>query len=60
VLASYIVMVGGVLPWAFSPLLLHEQMSVLVVLLMSANLIAGVMLLPALIAWTRPRFLTRW
>jgi len=60
VFASYVVMVAGVLPWAFSPLLFHNQMSVLLILLMSANLIAGVMLMPALIAWMRPRFLTRW
>lgn len=59
VLASYVVMVGGILPWAFSPLLFHNQMSILLILLMSANLIAGVLLLPALIAWTRPRFLVR-
>jgi predicted RND superfamily exporter protein len=59
VLASYVVMVGGILPWAFSPLLFHNQMSILLILLMSANLIAGVLLLPALIAWTRPRFLLR-
>ena len=60
VLASYIVMVGGILPWAFSPLLLHEQMSILMILLMGANLIAGVMLLPALIASTRPRFIVHF
>lgn len=57
VLATYLVMVGGLLPWAFSPLLFHKQMSILLILLMSANLIAGVLLLPALIAWTRLRFL---
>ena len=34
-------------------------MSILLILLMSANLIAGVLLLPALIAWTRPHFLLR-
>ncbi|HTW88867.1 MAG TPA: MMPL family transporter [Candidatus Binataceae bacterium] len=59
VLASYVVMVGGILPWAFSPLLFHNQMSILLILLMSANLIAGVLLLPALIAWIQPRFLLR-
>ncbi len=59
VFVGYLVMIGGVLPWAFSPLLFHNQMSVLLILLMSANLIAGVMLLPALIARLRPRFLTR-
>ena len=60
VFASYMVMVAGVLPWAFSPLLFHNQMSVMLILLMSANLIAGVMLTPALIAWLRPRFLLRY
>ena len=59
VFATYLVMVGGMLPWAFSPLLFHNQMSILLILLMSTNLIAGVLLLPALIAWLRPRFLVR-
>jgi predicted RND superfamily exporter protein len=59
VFATYLVMVGGMLPWAFSPLLFHNQMSILLILLMSANLVAGVLLLPALISWLRPRFLVR-
>jgi len=35
-------------------------MSILMILLMGANLIAGVMLLPALIASTRPRFIVHF
>jgi hypothetical protein len=27
---------------------------------MTANLIAGLLILPAVIAWTRPRFITRY
>jgi predicted RND superfamily exporter protein len=60
VFATYVVMVGGMLPWVFSPLLFHNEMSVMLILLMSANLIAGVLILPAVIAWTRPRFITRY
>jgi predicted RND superfamily exporter protein len=60
VFATYVVMVGGVLPWVFSPLLFHNEMSVLLILLMSANMIAGLLILPAVIAWTRPRFITRY
>jgi hypothetical protein len=35
-------------------------MSVLLILLMTTNLIAGLLLLPALIAWIRPAFITRY
>ncbi|MGH7907485.1 MAG: efflux RND transporter permease subunit [Candidatus Binataceae bacterium] len=56
---TFLVMVGGILSWTFSPLLFHYQMSVLLILLMSANLIAGVLILPALIVLVRPGFLTR-
>jgi len=54
------VMVGGILPWAFSPLLFHNEMSVLLIFLMGTNMIAGVMILPAYIAWRQPRFITRY
>jgi len=60
VFATFVVMVGGMLPWVFSPLLFHNEMSVLLILLMSANMIAGLLILPAVIAWTRPRFITRY
>jgi predicted RND superfamily exporter protein len=57
-LAGYGVLAGGMLPWIFSPLLFHHQMSVLLILMMTSNLVAGVFMLPALIAWSQPRFLT--
>src|SRR5229473_3083781 len=60
VFATFAVMVAGMLPWVFSPLLFHNEMSVLLILLMSANMIAGLLILPAVIAWTRPRFITRY
>jgi predicted RND superfamily exporter protein len=60
VFATFLMMVGGLLPWVFSPLLFHNEMSVLLILLMSANMIAGLLILPAVIAWTRPRFITRY
>lgn len=60
VFSTFAVMVGGMLAWVFSPLLFHSEMSVLLILLMSTNLIVGVLILPALIAWRRPRFITRY
>jgi predicted RND superfamily exporter protein len=60
VFSTYAVMVGGMLAWMFSPLLFHSEMSILLILLMSTNLVAGLLIMPALIAWTRPRFLTRY
>jgi predicted RND superfamily exporter protein len=54
------VMAGGIVPWIFSPVLFHTEMSVMLVLLMAANLIVGLFILPAFIAWVRPRFLTRF
>ena len=59
VFSTFAVMVGGILPWVFSPLLFHNEMSVLLIFLMGTNMIAGVMILPAYIAWRRPRFITR-
>ncbi len=53
-------MVGGMLPWLFSPLLFHTEMSSLMILLMSANLIVGLFILPAFIASRRSRFITRY
>jgi predicted RND superfamily exporter protein len=53
-------MVGGILPWVFSPLLFHNEMSVLLIFLMGTNMIAGVLILPSYIAWRRPRFITRY
>jgi predicted RND superfamily exporter protein len=60
VFGTFAVMVGGIIPWVFSPLLFHNEMSVLLILLMSANLIVGVLILPGLIAWSRPRFVMRY
>jgi predicted RND superfamily exporter protein len=60
VFSTFAVMVGGIFAWVFSPLLFHSEMSLLLILLMTTNLIAGLLLLPALIAWRRPRFITRY
>jgi len=60
VFITFAVMVGGIIPWVFSPLLFHNEMSVLLILLMGANLVAGLLILPGLIAWVRPRFITRY
>jgi hypothetical protein len=60
VFSTFAVMVGGILPWVFSPLLFHNEMSVLLIFLMGTNMIAGVLILPSYIAWRRPRFITRY
>jgi predicted RND superfamily exporter protein len=60
VFSTFAVMVGGILPWAFSPLLFHNEMSLLLIFLMGTNMIAGVLILPAYIAWRRPNFITRY
>ncbi len=60
VFSTFAVMVGGMLPWAFSPLLFHNEMSVLLIFLMGTNMIAGVLILPAFIAWRRPKFIARY
>jgi predicted RND superfamily exporter protein len=60
VFSTFAVMVGGILPWAFSPLLFHNEMSVLLIFLMGTNMIAGVLILPAYIAWRHPAFITRY
>jgi uncharacterized protein len=60
VFSTFAVMVGGILPWAFSPLLFHNEMSVLLIFLMATNMIAGVLILPAYIAWRKPSFVMRY
>jgi uncharacterized protein len=60
VFCTFAVMVGGILAWVFSPLLFHSEMSILLILLMGANMLVGLLILPALIALRRPRFLTRY
>jgi len=60
VFSTFAVMIGGILPWAFSPLLFHNEMSVLLIFLMGTNMIAGVLILPAFIAWRRPAFIARY
>ncbi|MBV8362034.1 MAG: MMPL family transporter, partial [Deltaproteobacteria bacterium] len=60
VFVTFAVMVGGIVPWVFSPLLFHNEMSVLLILLMAANLVVGLVILPGYISWRRPRFVTRY
>jgi predicted RND superfamily exporter protein len=60
VFMTFAVMIGGILPWAFSPLLFHNEMSVLLIFLMGTNMIAGVLILPTFIAWRRPHFIARY
>ncbi len=57
VLATFAVIIGGLAPWVFSPVLFHNEMSVLLIILMFTNVIMGLSILPAYIAWARPRFI---
>jgi predicted RND superfamily exporter protein len=57
VFTTFVVIVGAIIPWAFSPMLFHNSMSVLLTFLMCTNMIAGVLILPAYIAWAHPRFI---
>jgi hypothetical protein len=43
-------MVGGILLWAFSPLLFHNETAVLVIFLMGTNMVAGALILATFIA----------
>jgi predicted RND superfamily exporter protein len=56
VFATFSVIVAGLAPWVFSPVLFHNEMSVLLMILMFTNMVVGVFILPAYIAWARPRF----
>jgi uncharacterized protein len=60
VFSTFAVMIGGILPWAFSPLRFHNEMAVLLIFLMFTNMVAGVLVLPAYIAWRRPKFICRY
>ena len=60
VVSTFIVIIGGILPWVFSPILFHNEMSVLLILLMVTNLFAGFVIIPSIIAWMRPRFMLRY
>jgi uncharacterized protein len=57
VLATFSVIVGGLVPWIFSPVLFHNEMSILLIILMFTNVIMGLSILPAYIAWARPQFI---
>jgi predicted RND superfamily exporter protein len=54
---TFLVMIGGIFPWMFSPLLFHSQMSALLVFLMGTNMIAGCIILPCYLSWARPKFI---
>jgi predicted RND superfamily exporter protein len=53
---TFLVMIGGIFPWMFSPLLFHSQMSTLLIFLMGTNMIAGCIVLPCYLSWARPKF----
>jgi predicted RND superfamily exporter protein len=60
VFTTFLVMVGGIFPWAFSPVAFHNGMSVLLMFLMATNMIAGVLVLPSYISFARPRFISQY
>jgi predicted RND superfamily exporter protein len=51
VLATFSVIVGGLTPWMFSPVLFHSQMAVLLIILMFTNLVMGLSILPVDVVW---------
>jgi len=59
VLSTFCVMVGGILPWVFSPAQFHHQMAVLLTILLVTNVLAGLWIVPAFISWSSPGFITR-
>lgn len=59
VLSTFCVMIGGILPWAFSPALFHHHMGELLTVLLVTNVLAGVWILPAFISWSGPGSITR-
>lgn len=58
VFQTFMVMVVGIVPWVFSPMLFHFQMGTLLLFLMATNMVAGVLVLPAYLNWARPRFVS--
>jgi predicted RND superfamily exporter protein len=59
-LSSFCVMLGGLLPWVFSPFLLHHQMSIVLIILLIANVLASLWITAAFISWWKPDFITRY
>lgn len=57
VFSTFMVMIGGIFPWIFSPLLFHNEMSTLLIFLMACNMVAGVMILPCYLQIARPKFM---
>jgi predicted RND superfamily exporter protein len=53
---TFLVMIGGIFPWIFSPLLFHSEMSTLLIFLMGTNMVAGCIILPCYLSWARPKF----
>ncbi len=53
---TFLVMIGGIFPWTFSPLLFHSEMSTLLIFLMGTNMIAGCIILPCYLSLARPKF----
>lgn len=59
VFSTAIVIIGGIVPWVFSPMLFHNEMSLLLILLMVTNLAVGLLIVPSLMLWLCPRSLLR-
>ncbi len=54
-----VMMSASVFFWWFSPLRFQAEMGLLLAILMSVNMLVGVLLLPALIHMFKPKFMTR-
>jgi predicted RND superfamily exporter protein len=60
VLSTFCVMIGGILPWVFSPAQFHHHMAALLTILLVTNVLAGLWIVPAFISWSGPAFITRY
>jgi uncharacterized protein len=54
-----VMMSSSVFFWWFSPLRFQAEMGLLLAILMSVNMLVGVLLLPALLHMFKPKFMTR-
>ncbi len=59
VLSTFCVMMGGILPWVFSPAQFHHHMGMLLTILLATNVLAAIWIVPAFISWSGPGFITR-
>ena len=58
VLVTALTMIAGIILWYFSPIKFQAEMSLLLTIVLTMNLLGGMILLPILIHFAKPRFIT--